>query len=163
MLHSCSISVARERRYPSWTKTNEQEVSPLAALAIRATPTPRRPRRLRVVPHPARTFGPATLTSRPANGHESVNVSPAAVADRYCWLTVRSEHGDREATAEMLLDGRQVRQVIRMLGRAARSLDHSPRAPRIGRRTVRRGERAFRMAEREWLDEQGVLEVEEDF
>ena len=97
------------------------------ALAIQAIPRTHRPRHLRVVPHPAHTFAPATLTHRTANGQESVTVSPAAVCDRYCWLTVASTHGEREATAEMLLDGRQVRQVIRMLGRAARSLDHSAR------------------------------------
>jgi hypothetical protein len=52
---------------------------------------------------------------------------------------------------------------MRLLGRAARSLDHDPRPRRLSRRAVRRGEAAFRAAEREWLDEQGVVEYEEDF
>jgi hypothetical protein len=85
--------------------------------------------------------------------------SPGAVRDRSCWLTVRSVLGGRDATAEALLDGRQVRQVIRMLSRAARSLDHTARLPRrFGRRAVRRGEAALRAAEREWRDEQAGLE-----
>src|SRR5262249_28737334 len=136
----------------------------LMALAIQSVETQRRPRALRLIPRPARTFSPSTLTSQTPNGQESVTVSPAAVCDRYLWLTVRSEHGDRAAIAEMLLDGRQVRQPLRTLGRAARSLDHPPRSPRrFGRRTVRRGEAAFRAAEKQWLDEQAVLDVEEDF
>jgi len=134
------------------------------ALAVRSLSTTHRPRHLRVVPHPARTFAPSTLTSQTPNGQESVTVSPAAVCDRYCWLTVRSEHGDRQATAEALLDGRQVRQVLRMLSRAARSLGHSARMPRrFGRRPTRRGEAAFRAGEREWQDEQAGLELPEDF
>jgi hypothetical protein len=98
-----------------------------------------------------------------ADGSEAVTVSPAAVGDRYCWLTIAATHGDRAATAEALLDGRQVRQLLRTLARAARSLDHAPRPRRFGRREVRRAEAAFRQAEREWLDGQGVVEYEEDF
>src|SRR5262245_30220618 len=76
------------------------------------------------------------------------------------WRTCARREADDGARREI---GRQVRQVIRMLSRACRSLDHDLRPRRFGRRAVRRGEAALRVAEREWQDEANGLELPEDY
>jgi hypothetical protein len=122
-------------------------------------PDPRRTRRRRCS-HPVQA---ERLVFPTANGEDHVSVLSAPGGRPRVRVQLRSIQGEAMQHAEVLLDRRQVRSILRLLGRAARRLDERPGARVDADAEAYRDEVACRAAE-EWYEAQhGNIELPEDY
>lgn len=98
-----------------------------------------------------------------ANGEDQVAVLPASGGGPWVWVQVRSIHGEAMQHAEVLLNRRQLRSILRLLGRAARRLDQLPSPTAHALEVAYFDEMGWRAAEEHDEVEREGVELPEDF
>lgn len=105
----------------------------------------------------------ANLVFSTANGEDQVSILPASAGSPRVWFQVQSIFGESMQTAEVLLNRRNLRSVLRLLARAAYQLEVQPFPTADTVEDAYHDEVSCRAAEERYEAERDGIEFPEDF